>query len=95
MTQQKCSKGHDGVILITIKVETSCDRCPDKVGCFPIYLRYTTFSNVIAVTLLHHQRGTKDTDAAEKRMLTNKVGGPWLVPYVCTILFFCRQSTLL
>ncbi|KAF1941821.1 hypothetical protein EJ02DRAFT_189826 [Clathrospora elynae] len=31
MIQQKCAGGHDGVILATVKVETSCNICPRKV----------------------------------------------------------------
>ncbi|KAH7414185.1 hypothetical protein DE146DRAFT_20009 [Phaeosphaeria sp. MPI-PUGE-AT-0046c] len=30
MKQQKCSRGHDGIILATVKVETSCSICPEK-----------------------------------------------------------------
>ncbi|EMD61316.1 hypothetical protein COCSADRAFT_122800 [Bipolaris sorokiniana ND90Pr] len=30
MVQQKCNRGHDGVILATVKVETSCEVCPVK-----------------------------------------------------------------
>ncbi|KAF5851113.1 hypothetical protein GGP41_003949 [Bipolaris sorokiniana] len=31
MVQQKCNRGHDGVILATVKVETSCEVCPVKL----------------------------------------------------------------
>ncbi|KAF1915077.1 hypothetical protein BDU57DRAFT_452529 [Ampelomyces quisqualis] len=27
MKQQKCARGHDGVILATVKVETACSVC--------------------------------------------------------------------
>ncbi|EOA82337.1 uncharacterized protein SETTUDRAFT_61997, partial [Exserohilum turcica Et28A] len=30
MTQQKCSRGREGVILATVKVETPCSTCPGK-----------------------------------------------------------------
>lgn len=32
MIQQKCARGQDGVILATVKVETTCNMCPGKVS---------------------------------------------------------------
>lgn len=37
MIQQKCGKGHEGIILATVKLETRCDGCkevcdPDRIG---------------------------------------------------------------
>jgi hypothetical protein len=32
MIQQKCGRGHEGIIMTTIKVETSCTGCPKKVS---------------------------------------------------------------
>ena len=30
MIQQKCGRGHEGIIMATVKVETSCENCPGK-----------------------------------------------------------------
>ena len=30
MIQQKCGRGHEGIIMATVKVETSCAICPPK-----------------------------------------------------------------
>jgi hypothetical protein len=32
MKQQKCARGQDGTILATVKVETPCNVCPNKVN---------------------------------------------------------------
>jgi hypothetical protein len=32
MQQRKCSRGHDGTILASVKVETACRACPEKAS---------------------------------------------------------------
>lgn len=49
MIQQKCKRGHDGVIMATVKVETSCEMCLAKVRCSSIHIRqgFTNFTVVM------------------------------------------------
>ncbi|EUC44598.1 hypothetical protein COCMIDRAFT_97821 [Bipolaris oryzae ATCC 44560] len=51
MIQQKCNRGHDGVILATVKVETSCEMCSVKVRRFSLHTRQE-LTNSTAVTQL-------------------------------------------